>query len=285
MTPKLLVPLLLSGLLLSLTSWVGWRYFSGKKHKFQEFIENHGAASSDCEEGHQAIAARCNRDQTPLLPCREKMDRIAKNHHGMMIFSSLLITLISLIIYLSFLFNEKHEIKHLKQKAYSHHVKIKSTLEEEVLVPPPPLPPEAFVDAVVTRPGLHTANRDWGRLNPAFVQQVLRLMDKLATRGYPMTLLEGYRSPERQDALAGQATLVTKAKGGQSKHQYGLAVDLAPLRNGKIVISAQDPWAMAAYQALGEEARAAGLTWGGVWRFRDYGHIEKSGPLRQQQGQ
>ena len=46
----------------------------------------------------------------------------------------------------------------------------------------------------------------------------------MKARGFPMVLLEGYRSPERQDSLAGQATLVTKAKGGQSKHQYGLAV-------------------------------------------------------------
>ena len=68
-----------------------------------------------------------------------------------------------------------------------------------------------------------------------------------------MVLLEGYRSPERQDSLAGQATLVTKAKGGQSKHQYGLAVDLAPIRAGKVVISERDPWAMQAYTALGRK--------------------------------
>ncbi|UGA36258.1 M15 family metallopeptidase [Chromobacterium haemolyticum] len=93
-------------------------------------------------------------------------------------------------------------------------------------------------------------------------------------------LLEGYRSPERQDSLAGQATLVTKAKGGQSKHQYGLAVDLAPIREGKVVISERDPWAMQAYNALGEEATAAGLTWGGNWSFKDFGHIERSGSLK-----
>ena len=63
----------------------------------------------------------------------------------------------------------------------------------------------------------------------------------MKARGFPMVLLEGYRSPERQDSLAGQATLVTKAKGGQSKHQYGLAVDLAPIRAGKVVISERDP--------------------------------------------
>jgi peptidoglycan L-alanyl-D-glutamate endopeptidase CwlK len=44
--------------------------------------------------------------------------------------------------------------------------------------------------------------------------------------------------------------------------------------NGRLVISERDPWAMQAYQALGEEAEKAGLVWGGRWTLRDYGHIE-----------
>ncbi|WP_174875397.1 M15 family metallopeptidase, partial [Vogesella oryzae] len=141
--------------------------------------------------------------------------------------------------------------------------------------------PEAFQDAVSQQPRLRGADRDWNRLEPAFVQSVLHVMARMEARGFPMTLLEGYRSPERQDALAGQTTLVTKARGGQSKHQYGLAVDLAPVHNGKVVISERDPWAMQAYQALGEEAGNAALTWGGDWSFKDYGHIERSGSLKQ----
>lgn len=38
----------------------------------------------------------------------------------------------------------------------------------------------------------------------------------------------GYRSPEVQDELFLQRPVVTKAKGWQSAHQYGLAVDFVP---------------------------------------------------------
>ncbi|WP_332670532.1 M15 family metallopeptidase [Aromatoleum sp.] len=95
-------------------------------------------------------------------------------------------------------------------------------------------------------------------------------------RGYPVVLIEGYRSPERQDVLADGEQRVTQARGFQSKHQYGLAADLAPLRDGQIVLSERDPWAWRAYQALGEAAEAAGLVWGGRWSLRDYGHVESA---------
>ncbi|AUH52501.1 peptidase M15 [Chromobacterium sp. ATCC 53434] len=165
---------------------------------------------------------------------------------------------------------------------YAHGIQIRQALLEEKLVPPPPLPPSAFVDAVAEKPqlALDKADRDWSKMDPAFVQDVLRVMGRMKARGFPMVLLEGFRSAERQNRLAGGGTKVTQAKGGESKHQYGLAADLAPVRNGKVVISERDPWAMQAYNALGEESRAIGLTWGGVWSFRDYGHIERTGSLR-----
>ncbi|MEW4336262.1 M15 family metallopeptidase [Chromobacterium vaccinii] len=74
-------------------------------------------------------------------------------------------------------------------------------------------------------------------MDPAFVQDVLRVMERMKARGFPMVLLEGFRSAERQNRLAGGSTKVTQAKGGESKHQYGLAADLAPVRGGKVVIS------------------------------------------------
>lgn len=155
--------------------------------------------------------------------------------------------------------------------------RVRLALTEDKLVPPPPLPPSAFVDAIAQAPSLRLdkADRDWGKLNPDFAQLVLRLAKRMEARGFPMTLLEGYRSPERQDMLAAKGPNVTRARGGQSRHQLGLAVDLAPVRDGKVVISERDPWAMQAYQALGEEAAASGLTWGGNWSFKDYGHIEQ----------
>jgi peptidoglycan L-alanyl-D-glutamate endopeptidase CwlK len=53
-----------------------------------------------------------------------------------------------------------------------------------------------------------------------------------------------------------------------------LAADSAFLRDGKIIISEKDPWAMEGYRLYGEYAESAGLTWGGHWKSMDYGHIE-----------
>lgn len=156
---------------------------------------------------------------------------------------------------------------------------IRSALSQEKLVPPPPLPPAAFVNAVKEAPGLETADREWSKLDPEFVRQLLKLFAAMPARGYPVALLEGYRSPERQERLAGLDHVVTHAGAFQSKHQFGFAADLAPVRGGKVVISERDPWAMAAYLVLGEEAEALGLGWGGRFSFKDYGHIELRGSI------
>ncbi len=146
--------------------------------------------------------------------------------------------------------------------------------DAEVLVSPPPLPPSSFVSEA--RPTLATADRDWRRLEPRFARAVLDIAAKMEQRGYPVVLIEGYRSPERQDLLADSEQRLTQARGFQSRHQFGLAADLAPLRDGRIVLSERDPWAWQAYQALGEEIEAAGLVWGGRWSLRDYGHVESA---------
>lgn len=280
----LFFPLALSTLLLLVTTWIGWRYFSKKTYKIQDIKENSTINHSTKTVRKRENTLRKRPPSRALHAYTIKIDEATRKLIAISAWPILSILLISTTLIAVLFFNENHKIENLTPKEYAYGAKIKLTLEEELLVPPPPLPPEAFVDVIMERPSLNTANRDWALLDAAFVQKVLHIMEKLKARGYPMTLLEGYRSPERQNALAGQATLVTKAKGGQSKHQYGLAVDLAPVRNGKVVISEKDPWALEAYQALGEEAHAASLTWGGVWRFRDYGHIEKSGPLHKPQG-
>jgi peptidoglycan L-alanyl-D-glutamate endopeptidase CwlK len=46
------------------------------------------------------------------------------------------------------------------------------------------------------------------------------------------------------------------------------------LRDGKLVISEKDPWAMRGYQLYGEVAESLGLTWGGRWTMMDLGHTE-----------
>lgn len=150
-------------------------------------------------------------------------------------------------------------------------------LKGEHLVPPPPLPPDVFAAAEVelVRPMLATADRRWDQMDDEFVQRLLLVFKIMRDEhGYDMALLEGYRSPERQNMLAAKGTHVTQAKAWQSYHQYGLAADCAFVRAGKLVISEKDAWAQRGYELYGQVAEQVGLTWGGRWQMLDLGHVE-----------
>lgn len=157
---------------------------------------------------------------------------------------------------------------------------IASLMRGEQLAPPPPLPPEVFITAEVelAKPNLalNLANRNWDELNPEFRQRLLAVFKIMQEKyGYHMVMIEGYRTPERQNYLANQGGHITNARAGQSYHQYGLAADSAFYRNGKLIISEKDPWAMRGYKLYGETAREAGLVWGGSWKtIKDLGHVE-----------
>ena len=155
--------------------------------------------------------------------------------------------------------------------------RIASLLEGEKLLPPAPLPPLAFTTAEVelVRPMLVDASRNWQLLDAQFSQRLLLVFKIMKEKhGYEMALLEGYRSPARQNLLAGMGGNVTNARAFQSWHQYGLAADCAFWRDGKLIISEKDPWALRGYQLYGEVAEALGLTWGGRWTMMDFGHTE-----------
>jgi peptidoglycan LD-endopeptidase CwlK len=159
--------------------------------------------------------------------------------------------------------------------------KIAALLNGEQLVPPPPLPPEVFATKEVeqVRPALRDASRDWNLLDDDFRTRLLLVYKIMREQyGYEMALLEGYRSPERQNRLAQMGGSVTNAAAFQSYHQYGLAADNAFLRDGKLVISEKDPWAMRGYQLYGQVAEQVGLTWGGRWKLMDLGHVEYHKP-------
>lgn len=154
---------------------------------------------------------------------------------------------------------------------------VAALLAGEQLVPPVALPPDVFTSREVelVRPMLVGASRNWGLLHPDFSQRLLLAFKIMKEQhGYDMALLEGYRSPARQDELAAAGGHVTNARAFQSWHQYGLAADCAFWRDGRLVISEKDPWAMRGYQLYGQVAESIGLTWGGRWKMMDFGHTE-----------
>ncbi len=161
---------------------------------------------------------------------------------------------------------------------------VTALLQGEQLVPPPVLPPALFTTPEVetVRPQLALADRRWEQFDPQFRQRLLWVYKVMKEEhGYDMVLLEGYRSPERQTLLSKLGPSVTNAGAWQSYHQYGLAADSAFLRNGKLVISERDPWAMQGYELYGRVALRAGLVWGGRWQNADLGHVELRGTRKE----
>jgi peptidoglycan L-alanyl-D-glutamate endopeptidase CwlK len=164
---------------------------------------------------------------------------------------------------------------------YEVNLQVAELLKGEQLVAPATLPPALFStkEVLVERPLLSSASRNWDLLNSNYRQRLLMVFKIMKEKhGYEMAIIEGYRSPERQNMLAELGTQVTNAKAFQSYHQHGLAADCAFIRDGKLVISERDPWAMRGYELYGEVAESLGLVWGGRWKMMDFGHVELARP-------
>lgn len=93
-----------------------------------------------------------------------------------------------------------------------------------------------------------------------------------------------YRCPADQTKLYAQGrtapgAIVTNAKAGESLHQYRVAYDVVPMRDGKPVWGTRgadgELW-----QMVGNLGKAAGLEWAGDWaKFKEYPHFQHTGGL------
>jgi peptidoglycan L-alanyl-D-glutamate endopeptidase CwlK len=93
------------------------------------------------------------------------------------------------------------------------------------------------------------------------------------------------RTMSEQNALYAQGrtvkgAVVTNAKGGQSYHNYGLAVDIAFILDGKTASwndSADfDGDKIADWMECVKVFKAYGWEWGGDWQFKDRPHFQKT---------
>lgn len=111
---------------------------------------------------------------------------------------------------------------------------------------------------------------------------------------YKMIITEAYRSKAEQDKLfaKGRSTpgpKVTNAHGGQSMHNYGLAIDFALITpDGKKAVwdtrSDFDKDGKADWMEVVEEAKKIGFEWGGDWRgFVDNPHFQMTDGLSDKQ--
>jgi hypothetical protein len=79
-----------------------------------------------------------------------------------------------------------------------------------------------------------------------------------------LRITDGFRTVEQQDAIYAKGrtapgSIVTKAKGGYSNHNFGLAVDVAPFENGKL------NWNTKYYPIIGLIGESRKLEWGHRW--------------------
>ncbi|UOQ49203.1 M15 family metallopeptidase [Gracilibacillus caseinilyticus] len=121
-------------------------------------------------------------------------------------------------------------------------------------------------------------------LNPIVEEKMNSLITKTEERGISIIITDGFRSEAEQNVLyqRGRSTdgqIVTYAKGGESYHNYGLAIDFA-LRNDNDEIiwdmeydgnqNGESDW-----MEVVSLAKELGFSWGGDFsRFKDYPHFQ-----------
>jgi peptidoglycan L-alanyl-D-glutamate endopeptidase CwlK len=121
-------------------------------------------------------------------------------------------------------------------------------------------------------------------VHPFVEEQMNQLIKQAAERGIVIVITDDFRSAEDQELLyqKGRTTdgnIVTFARGGESYHNFGLAIDFAlKTPSGNVIWdmeydgnrNSKDDWT-----EVVEMAKALGFEWGGDWaRFKDYPHLE-----------
>lgn len=113
-------------------------------------------------------------------------------------------------------------------------------------------------------------------LYPDFAVRCRRLIhDMQEYYGMPMRCTEGVRTWARQQEIFNQGRttpgpVVTRARPGQSYHNYGLAADFC--FRGSDPFLEKHPQGMAIWKSFGRLAQAHGLVWGGD--FSDMPHVQ-----------
>ena len=99
------------------------------------------------------------------------------------------------------------------------------------------------------------------------------IVDNVKIDGY-WRVVQGYRTFAEQDELYAQGRTksgikVTNAKGGQSLHNYGLAVDIMGILNNKKLINPTNE--------VVKISKKYNLEWGGEWASKDMPHFQIKG--------
>lgn len=131
---------------------------------------------------------------------------------------------------------------------------------------------------------LPTSNKI-AQLHPSVRNEVSKIInecDKALTGRAKVRISQGLRTFAEQDALYKKRPKVTNAKGGKSVHNYGFAVDIVMIIDGKVASwdTAKD-WdndKVADWYECVKIFAKYGWDWGGNWKsFKDLPHFDKRG--------
>lgn len=120
-------------------------------------------------------------------------------------------------------------------------------------------------------------SRSLDDLQPVFRPLVDRFLASAKAAGLDVLVTCTLRPNDEQDRLYAQGRtapgpIVTNARAGQSAHNYGYAIDIVPIRDGKCVWDGRDPL----WHQIGTLGQAVGLDWYGApdAKFREEPHFE-----------
>ena len=110
-------------------------------------------------------------------------------------------------------------------------------------------------------------------LHPAVRAKAIEFVTKAEKQGIQLRITSGYRTHALQNELYSQGrtkpgTIITNAKGGQSFHNFGLAIDVVPIVNGAAVWNTD-------WNKIAVIGKSVGFQWGGDFiSFKDKAHFE-----------
>jgi len=110
-------------------------------------------------------------------------------------------------------------------------------------------------------------------------RQILKAAHDWGSGRFTFSILSGTRTYAEQDGLFGQRPKVTNARGGQSNHNFGIALDIGIFDLRGKYLTGSTRAEEKAYTDLAAVVKAAvhGIEWGGDWSsFKDQPHYEFS---------
>jgi len=125
--------------------------------------------------------------------------------------------------------------------------------------------PDASAAAIISRPLDERSERCIASLHPQVQPLARSLIQIAAEHGVEIRVISGNRSYEEQNVLFAQGRttagkIVTRAQGGWSNHNFGLAFDIGVWENGQYQPESKS------YRIVGILGKSIGLECGGDWK-------------------